>query len=221
MFLNVKPFPIYRIPWGWENERTPHGVFVTNPPGAIKMPNLVSAFDWNRFEVELPPESWDQGVPTTDLGTMDMKSIFTTAVRFLGWEAAWIGLEYEHLDLTPITEGFVAWNKKLLKSFRGAIKYFMIGDDYGYNNGLVISPEAWVKGVKPHLKVLIDLAKGFDCTVILHTDGDVWKLLYDFIDLGIDMLNYQPVGMMKSLDPESRFCGMKLWKNIPEFDIKS
>ena len=213
MFLNVRPLLLRPIPWGWKNKKTSHGLFVTSHPGKIQMPNLSAHFDWNRFEILLSPESW--GNPSS-IGTLDMKSIFTTAIRFLGWEAAWIGLEYEKLDLTPITEAFLTWNEKLLKVFRGCIKYFMIGDDYGYNRGLFVSREAWRSQVKPHLKRLIDLAKNHYCTVILHTDGDVFLLLDDFRDLKIDILSYERVGRMKNLG--TYYYSLKLWESIPDLN---
>ena len=215
MFLNVRPRLIRRIPWGWVNKNTVHGLVVVKSPGEIKVPNIMSHFDWRSFELQLPPPSWYKDGLIRELGTMDMKSILTTAIRFLGWELTWINLEYEKLDLTLITDAFVEWNERLLNAMRGSIRYFMIGDEYAYNEGLFMSPDSWREVIKPHLKRLINVGISFNCKIIFHADGDVFKLLDDFVSLGVEIFNFEPVGKMKIFVKKRLYKGMQMWMNTP------
>lgn len=204
MFANIMPRQTKKIIWSWGNKRTEHGLFAVDHPGVIDMPDLMSCYNWDEYEV-FGLES------NSELGTRNMKSIFTTASRFMGYEKLLI----ESPSLLPITEAFVAWNDRLLSAWDGRIKYFMIGDDYAFNGGLYINPEWWRAWVKPELAQLYQVAQIHNCEIIMHSDGDIWEILDDFIELGATWLNYQPVGMMRHLKGKKTFKGLKLWENEP------
>ena len=188
LFANVIPVQRMRIPWGWENKRTPHGFFSVNPPGKIAMPDLTKYFYWDQYIVE------DMGF-AADFGTRNMKSIFITASRFLGWEELLIS----EPDLSPITDGYLAWNSRLAAAWDGRLKWFMLGDDVAYNRGLLIRPDWFRQWIIPQHKRLVDAAHGWGMKVILHSDGDLWDVLDDYANLGVDALCYQPVNRMEAL----------------------
>lgn len=66
-------------------------------------------------------------------------------------------------------------------------------DDYGQQNSLMISPEAWREFVKPYLAELFDHIKGAGKYVELHSCGDNRLIMDDLIDMGLDIYNtFQP-----------------------------
>lgn len=225
MFCNVAPLQIRPIPWGWENRQTEHGLFVVKHPGKIRMPILMNHFDWDRFIVERPPLAWRTMTEFTrtdiPFGTRNYKSIFTTGTRFVGFEKMML----EQPDLTPIADTFLEWNERLIKIWKDLgrpLEYFMIGDDYAWNGGLIMRPDRWAEWVKPHLVRLVEFGARNGCKVIFHSCGDIHEILEDLVQIGISILNYQPVGRMESFKGQRCYRKMKLWECDPEsIDLSS
>lgn len=200
MYRNIRPKQIKPIPWGWKNAEHNGRVFVKEPLGKIEMPNLVEYFSWTDYEYEESNERL--------YGTRDMKSLFQTAVRFLGFEQALIKLYEGTLELDKIFQGFYAWNTMLLETAPVDLTFFEIGDEYASNTGLLMSPGVWCREIKPYLMKLIELAFSYNLTIIMHNDGDVSELLEDYENMNVDILHYEKVGRMK--DPDTYLL---LWEN--------
>jgi len=221
MFINVRPKQINPINWGWQNQETENGPEMIKPLGEIRMPSLLQKFDWRTFECELPPREWEGWFGKSHgFGTRNFKSVFTTASRFLGY----LELLMDRPDLSVITQGYVKWNRKLLEAWTETgqqMDYFMIGDDYAYNTGLLMRPDVWREYVKPQIVQLFDLAKEYGCKIIFHSDGDISEIIDDAIEMGADYINCQLVGKMKKLPmiKEGGFLwykGKVIWENTPE-----
>lgn len=197
---NIRPFKMRFIPWGWKNTETKDGVFAIDPPGEIKMPKeFNSYFDWRRWEL--------QGDPWDDRCTMDHKSVFTTAARFLGYDK----LLAEQPDLSPITDVYLEWNKTLLEKWEGRIKWFIIGDDIAAKDRLMMSPKTLREWVFPQIRRLVELGIDYGCRIIYHTDGAVKEALEDIYQLRVDVLwTHGDIGDMTS------YKGMKIWNTAPE-----
>jgi uroporphyrinogen decarboxylase len=78
------------------------------------------------------------------------------------------------------------------------IDAFIISDDWGTSNSLLISP----KHLKAYfIKPFGDLVKGLrdlDYPVIMHNDGNLWEVLDDLVDTGIN--GYHPVEKAATMD---------------------
>jgi len=75
-----------------------------------------------------------------------------------------------------------------------------LGDDFGTQESLIVSPEIWREFFKPRYARLIEAFKNVksDVKIAYHSDGNIEKLLPEYIDIGVDILNaVQP----KSMDP--------------------
>jgi len=71
-----------------------------------------------------------------------------------------------------------------------------LSDDYGTQNGMLMSPDLWREFIKPHLKNIYSLAKDNNRKIFHHTCGDIYKIIPDFIELGLDILHpIQPEAM--------------------------
>jgi uroporphyrinogen decarboxylase len=65
----------------------------------------------------------------------------------------------------------------------------MIGDDYGWQNSLIMSPNLWRKFILPRLKRVVQEFKKYNIPVILHSDGNINAILDDLAKIGLDGLN--------------------------------
>ena len=65
-----------------------------------------------------------------------------------------------------------------------------IGDDLGTQTGLMISPKMYRQFLKPiHADFIAFIKERTTAKVFFHTDGDVFNLIPDFIEIGVDILN--------------------------------
>jgi uroporphyrinogen decarboxylase len=92
-----------------------------------------------------------------------------------------------------------------------------IGDDLGTQESLLISPQMYRQVLKPlHENYIQFIKERTKAKVFFHTDGDVFQLIDDFIEIGVDILN--PVqtsagqmsdleGLKKRYGKEIVFCG--------------
>jgi len=72
-----------------------------------------------------------------------------------------------------------------------SIDGFYFGDDYGGQNGLLMSPQTWCRFIKPGLAKMFEKVKSAGKVVVLHSCGDVSRILGELIDIGLDV--YQTV----------------------------
>jgi hypothetical protein len=68
-------------------------------------------------------------------------------------------------------------------------KIVLLWDDYGFKNGLFMSPKNYRTYVLPWLKRICEVAHRYDCKIMLHSDGDLMEILDDIIKCGVDVLN--------------------------------
>jgi uroporphyrinogen decarboxylase len=70
------------------------------------------------------------------------------------------------------------------------IDIIKIGDDLGTQENLMISPRMYRKMLKPlHADMIALIKQKTKAKVFFHTDGDVFNLVDDFIEIGVDILN--------------------------------
>ena len=74
-------------------------------------------------------------------------------------------------------------------------------DDLGSNEGLLISPDMYRKYFFPWHKKAADLAHEYGKVAIMHSHGNINKILPDIIETGIDILD--PVGPSDNMDIRS------------------
>jgi len=65
----------------------------------------------------------------------------------------------------------------------------LLWDDYGFKNGLFMSPRNYRKYIFPWIKKICDAAHKQDCKILLHSDGDLIEIFEDIINSGVDVLN--------------------------------
>lgn len=88
-----------------------------------------------------------------------------------------------------------------------------IGDDLGSQNSLMISPRMYRSLLKPiHADFIRFIKERTQAKVFFHTDGDVFDLIPDLIEIGVDILNpiQTSAGKMANLPELKQRYGDKL-----------
>lgn len=128
------------------------------------------------------------------------------------------GMEQTYLDLATepamaeaiiahIVGYFLEYNERVFTAAEGAIDIFMMGDDFGTQQGPMMSLPTWRRFFRPGFVAFIELAHRHGLKVMHHTCGSVVELIPDFIACGLDIL--------QSLQPQA--AGMDLARLRREF----
>jgi len=173
-------------------------------------PELYADAEWTIKEFK--DEYWIVGVTVT--------TVFETAWALRGYEKTLMDLVInpdfvERLFDIPFNYHLTA-AKKLVEM---GVDMIWIGDDVGAQDRMLISPETWRRFFKPRMATFIATLKSInpDVKVAYHSDGHIYPIIPELIEIGLDVLNpIQP----RSMEPEKvkKEYGDKLcfWGSIDE-----
>ena len=125
--------------------------------------------------------------------------------------------EFARALLLKITEYCKGLMAPFLEELGDNVDIIKIGDDLGTQTSLLISPKMYREILKPiHADYIAFIKERTSAKVFFHTDGDVFPLIGDFIEIGVDILN--PIqtsagkmadlhGLKKRFGSEIVFCG--------------
>lgn len=88
-----------------------------------------------------------------------------------------------------ITDFYAEYARRTFEAAEGNIDIFFTGDDFGTQDNTFMSTDMWRKLLRDGFKRFIDIGHQFGCKVAHHTCGSIFKLIPDFIDCGLDILN--------------------------------
>jgi len=93
-------------------------------------------------------------------------------------------LLWKHLELCKTLMGH------FLDELGDNVDIIKIGDDLGTQENLMISPTMYRNMLKPiHAEFISFIKERTKAKILFHTDGDVFNLIEDFIEMGVDILN--------------------------------
>ncbi len=99
-----------------------------------------------------------------------------------------------------VAQYYLDYNAKVFPHFQDQADIFLMGDDFGMQNQLLISPSMWRRYFKENFRRFIEQAHSHGFKVMHHTCGSVRDLIPDFIECGLDIL--------QSIQPNAK--GMEL-----------
>ncbi len=97
--------------------------------------------------------------------------------------------DFTHELLTRISNFLLEDHRRRFEACEGLIDVAQVTDDYGSQNGPLISLETFREFYKPHVARFIALCKEFGILVFHHDDGAMRMFLPDLVEMGIDILN--------------------------------
>ncbi len=114
-----------------------------------------------------------------------------------------------------ITQFYLQANEIFYEATKGMLDAVLIGNDFGAQRGLMVSPQHLRKYVFPTQKMLVDQAKDYGLKVIFHSCGSIYEIIPDLIKLGVDAihpiqalaLRMEPERLKADFGDEVSFCG--------------
>jgi len=92
--------------------------------------------------------------------------------------------------LRKITDLMKASVIRLLEEAGDYIDVVVTGDDLGSQTATLISPRMYRRMIKPfHAEIYQEIKKRTKAKVFYHSDGNIYPLLGDLVEIGIDLLN--------------------------------
>ena len=99
-------------------------------------------------------------------------------------------METEYVDalFDKVMEVNIEIGKQLIEIGADII---LAGDDFGSQNGMLLSPDTWRKYFKPRIKYMFEEFRKVDPAIKIawHSCGPILPIIPDFIEIGLDILN--------------------------------
>ena len=118
---------------------------------------------------------------------------FQDACAAFGMEEAMMvmlmGPEMFQAVIDRILEFYLEANEIFYEAGKGMLDAVLIGNDFGSQTGLMISPENLRRFVLPGTRRLIEQAHDYGYKVIHHSCGAIRKIIPDLIELGADAIH--------------------------------
>lgn len=164
--------------------------------------------------VQPPLSDWSNlqsyHVPRTLHGDFSEVSKVLSPEFHIRWAGAYGGRLFERMqwlrgtdallmDLADPPRELFELRDRIVESYLEAIQHWLtydidsIGfeDDWGSQLSLLIQPQCWRDIFKPAYEVLFKPILAAGKVVSFHTDGNVWDILPDLVDLGVTCCNVQ------------------------------
>lgn len=154
------------------------------------------------------------------VGHMGDTSIFQACTMIRGMEQfltdLLINKKIAHALLERVLEIQSIKMEKFLEETGEYLDVVCIGDDYGGQSRLLISPAMFKQMIKPYLKSYFEIMKSKSPAKInLHSCGAIQDILADLIEIGVDIINpvqvsaagMDPVKLKKRFGKELSFWG--------------
>jgi uroporphyrinogen decarboxylase len=117
---------------------------------------------------------------------------FLRLTDLCGYENVLLGLADVDENLMLLIERLEEYNYAFASHY-AKVGYDMIcfPEDLGMQNGPLISPELFLRYIKPSYERLMEPARNSGAIIHMHSDGDIRALADHLFDSGVDVLNLQ------------------------------
>ncbi|GAK58973.1 uroporphyrinogen-III decarboxylase [Candidatus Vecturithrix granuli] len=160
-------------------------------------PDRVNDFDWPDPTKYIDPDECRRVVSAAAqdraiLGVI-WSAHFQDACAAFGMETALVKMMTEpemfRVVIDRITQFYLSANEIFYEATKGKLDAVLIGNDFGSQHNLMLSPKLIRKFVWPGTKQLIAQAKSYGLKVIHHSCGSIYPIIQDLIDLGVDAIH--------------------------------
>ena len=197
-----------------------------NSPGFFENrtdPRDVDLFDWPDPARYISPDECRRLVSQASPERVRLGAIwsahFQDACAAFGMENALITLhtapEMFRAVIDRILEFYLQANEIFYSATSGHLHGVLIGNDFGGQQGLMLSAEMIREFALPGTRRLVDQAKRRGLTVIHHSCGAIRDIIPDLIEIGVDVIHpvqalakgMQPAGLRQDFGDNVAFCG--------------
>lgn len=197
-----------------------------NAPGFFEEhsdPASVDKFDWPDPGLYIDPAECLQIVNAVPAGRIVLGVLWSSHFQDLcaafGLQTAFMKF-YDAPELVDaiserIVDFYLKANEIFFEATKDKIDAILIGNDFGSQRGLMLSPKQIGRFAFPGAKKLIDQAKSYGVKVIYHSCGSIRDIIPDLIDLGVDAIHpiqalaagMKATGLKKDFGDQVSFCG--------------
>jgi uroporphyrinogen decarboxylase len=137
-------------------------------------------------------------------------SLFERAWALRSFENLMMDVAAEEPYLDTFLDAIADYQVKVARRFvQIGVDGVRIGDDYGSQLGLLMSPKAWRRYIKPRLARIYAVYQDASLPVFQHSCGDLRTILPDFVEMGLSVLHpLQPKAMPQ--DEVEAACGGRI-----------
>ena len=168
--------------------------------GEVKAPPLA---DWPALDHLRPPDEMleladfsqvDAGCAATDKYVLAGTTVrpFERMQFLRGSEALFMDLAWGPAELLRLRDLVHEFFLREIECWaRTDVDAISFMDDWGSQRGLLISPKMWREFFRPLYVEYVDLIHGAGKQVFFHSDGHIFDIIPDLIEIGVDALNSQ------------------------------
>ena len=178
--------------WGAGHATNEEGYFIRNSP-------LANSKDLEAFAWPDPQRADLMDGAKRTIEQNGQEYFIAPNLGFALFERAWSlrGLEQFLMDIA-LDSGFASQLLERITEIQLVLirRYLELGvdggyfgDDYGAQKGLMLSPTTWRQLFKPRLERLFAPFRERGLPVILHSDGQIQKIIPDLVEIGLTALN--------------------------------
>jgi uroporphyrinogen decarboxylase len=117
--------------------------------------------------------------------------------------------------INRIADFYLEANEIFYEATKGKLHAVLIGNDFGGQTGLMLSPELIREFVWDGTRKLVAQAKSYGLKVIHHSCGSIFEIIPDLIELGVDCIhpiqaraaNMEPQKLKDTFGDRVAFCG--------------
>ena len=136
--------------------------------------------------------------------------LFQSGWGLCGFENYLAYVAGEQKFIEALTDGLAEFSCRVTAQLAGSeIDGIRFGDDWGFQDGLMIRPELWRRLYKKYYRRIYAAAHDVGLIVAIHSCGDITDILPDLIDIGVQVVHpLQP----EAIDVE--FCKREYGKDL-------
>jgi uroporphyrinogen decarboxylase len=160
-------------------------------------PSDIDKFNWPDPSEHMSPSECAEAVDKApdDMVIMGMlwSAHFQDSCAAFGMENALMKMVLEpeiyKSVIDRIVEFYLEANKIFYEATKGKLDAVLIGNDFGSQQALMLSPDLLRQYVFEGTKKLIEQAKSYDLKVLHHSCGAIFDIIPDLVDLGADAIH--------------------------------
>ena len=117
-------------------------------------------------------------------------ALFERAWTMRGFEQFFIDMSVDPGFTNALLDRITEIQLKLIHRFLDlGVHGGYFGDDYGAQQNLLFSPRMWRRYIKPRLARLFEPFTERNMPILMHSDGQIHKILPDLVEIGLTTLN--------------------------------
>ena len=189
--------------------------------GQVIKPALASWDDLANYELP-PADDPRMFFPAFKARTQSYDKFCTGKIHFGIWnrimflrgtEASLMDLVTEIDHVKRLADRILDYNLELIRQWAvvprpvDRVDGIYITDDYGLERHMMMSPKTWREVFKPRYAAMVQAAHAADITVQFHSCGDIWPIIADLVEMGIDILGPLQAPPLSIRDLGREFAG--------------